>query len=398
MKKSGIDYFSVPVTFSFNFKVLEVKFGLEIYSVYIKLLQEIFRAEGYYVVCDDDFLFVFANQLNIKYERLNEMIKAFIDRDIFDKTLFDTYGILTNDEIQVDYLHATKRRNYLNMELDYCMPNVKDSVIERYEQINNLSNINTIRQADIKLENNGKNEKNQSTQKQAKTAKMYTKSEKMYTENDRVEYSREDNSIKENSIVDDSIVDDRREDDSISTQDVFSSSEPDSSTSDMSSTQHQQCQQEKVSIEKLQKEGNTTQEISGITEQERVSNAKQESIVLNQQIVNVSEQDRVRFVKDKFYKETGKAVSGVVDIPQNFDVDAVIQKIKQSKFLSSSSFFTLEQCIKRYDKIITGAYDDFLSSKDECRSMPKQTQVLKHDYSEDELKSFYTNIDDINFD
>lgn len=126
MKKSGIEYFPMPVNLGLTFKVLEAKFGMSVYAVYLKLLQTIFRDNGYYASVDEDFYLVFASEVKSEEQEIKNIITTFVDRGLFDKDLFSKNKILTSDEIQKEYINATKKRKGVNMLPEYCLDYAKE--------------------------------------------------------------------------------------------------------------------------------------------------------------------------------------------------------------------------------------------------------------------------------
>ena len=309
MKRCGIEYFPVPVAFPLSFKVLEVKYGCEIYFVYVKLLQSIFGDEGFYVKCDEDFYTIISSEVKLSCDRFKEIVLAFVERGIFDEDMFNKYSILTSEEIQKEYLNAVKRRSSVVMEEKFCLPYAIEFLKDKQKNAN-------IEQK----------EQNQITQNKAET-------EKMYTISDKVKESKVKERKENQSKVDES-----------------KTSESESTSADTSSS-IKDVQPVKHKIEPIDIE--------------------------------------------RFASLTGKATSDAKDIPDNIDIYALIDKIFASKFLKNNAFFTLGQCIKRYDKIMSGAYDDFVKRKKEEESRP---QVRERSYTKEELQSFFTNIDDIHFD
>ena len=96
---------------------------------------------------------------------------------------------------------------------------------------------------------------------------------------------------------------------------------------------------------------------------------------------------------DYFKNETNKYTADVTSIPIGVDMQKLTEKVKNSSFLMSANNMTLKQCLKCYDKIINGVYDD-----DKPKVSNKPELVFKRNYSTKDLNSFFTNIDDIKFD
>lgn len=80
----------------------------------VKLFQRIYGEHGYYCEWSGDIAFLFARQNGLSNGEannlINDVVGAAIRRGIFDKRLFDKYGILTSKGIQKRYLDAVYKR------------------------------------------------------------------------------------------------------------------------------------------------------------------------------------------------------------------------------------------------------------------------------------------------
>ena len=130
--KQGVDYFPLDVHLDDKVKFIELKFGLEGFATYIKLLQKIY-SYGYWYKWGEDEALLFANELNKDTNFVNDVIQECLKRDLFSKELYEKYEILTSRGIQKRYKEITRRRKDVE-------------VIEEYLLID-----------DIKLVNDGKN-------------------------------------------------------------------------------------------------------------------------------------------------------------------------------------------------------------------------------------------------
>jgi len=88
--KKGIDYFSHDTSMrnDIKIKLLIAKYGLHGYAVYNLLLEEIYSL-GYYLKLSDDFILLFSTGVRLESEQLSEMISFCIEKDLFDKELYD---------------------------------------------------------------------------------------------------------------------------------------------------------------------------------------------------------------------------------------------------------------------------------------------------------------------
>lgn len=148
--------------------------------------------------------------------------------------------------------------------------------------------------------------------------------------------------------------------------------------------------------EETQKTAEETQKTAEDLEKgkERKENKKETTQVTERDITTVVDKknDSISLI-DEFKKATNKYTADVITIPIGVDMSKLIEKVKNSSFLMSANNMTLKQCLKCYDKIINGVYDD-----DKPKASNKPELVFKRNYTTKDLNSFFTNIDDIKFD
>ena len=140
-------------------------------------------------------------------------------------------------------------------------------------------------------------------------------------------------------------------------------------------------------------------------------NKGEESKVKESKVINVeegnnllhstNEQDFPTLI-DKFKNATNKYVGDVKVIPIGVNIDLLIEKVNNSDFLKNAPNFTLKQCLKNYDKIIAGVYDNDSNRnrnlfKNNSAKPTAEHHTNERTYTTEELNSFFTNIDDIKF-
>src|SRR5690554_5529978 len=105
MNKVGIDYFSHDVDMLQDRKIMliKAKHGLLGYAVYLRLLEELYRDEGYFLSIDGEFNILFADTNNVDINVYENILNDCIKYELFDKNLFDAYSILTSRRIQKNY-------------------------------------------------------------------------------------------------------------------------------------------------------------------------------------------------------------------------------------------------------------------------------------------------------
>jgi len=127
MKRNGIDFFPFPSTNNTALRLLEAEFKLKGVAIYVKLLQKIFAEEGYFYKVTDDVVLLLKQEFNLATtdRTIQVLIQKCVERDIFDKKMFENFQILTSEEIQKEYLNAVRKRKHLNLIEEYLMPFAK---------------------------------------------------------------------------------------------------------------------------------------------------------------------------------------------------------------------------------------------------------------------------------
>lgn len=110
--KQGLDYFPLDTDFFGDFKIQRLleAFGAKGAAAYLFILCAAYRENGYYVQCDEKFVFNVAFFLRMKETLVNEIIGYCIRVDLFDRGCFDAGRVLTSRGIQKRYLQVCKSR------------------------------------------------------------------------------------------------------------------------------------------------------------------------------------------------------------------------------------------------------------------------------------------------
>lgn len=122
--KCGIDFFPLDTYLDEKFDLIEAEFGLTGFGVVVKLLQKIYGQQGYYVEFTREVAFLFAKSIGLGGNVVLEIVKAAINRGIFDRTLYEKYQILTSEGIQKRYFSIVSRRKNVTVRGDYLLLNV----------------------------------------------------------------------------------------------------------------------------------------------------------------------------------------------------------------------------------------------------------------------------------
>ena len=119
--KDGISYFPLDCELDSKFELIEAEFGLQGFAVVVKLLQRIYGGEGYYCEWTSEVALLFAKRNSTGGSVVSEIVSASIKRGIFDKDMFERYGILTSKGIQLRYLKAVDRRKQVKIKKQYLL-------------------------------------------------------------------------------------------------------------------------------------------------------------------------------------------------------------------------------------------------------------------------------------
>lgn len=111
--ETGLSYFPLNTDIVHNpkIKLVVAEFGPKAWAVLLSLYCKIYREKGYWIDwMDEDNKLLFAqDECKCDLSFVDEVVAACIRRDLFDKIVFDMYGVLTSDRIQANYFEGKKR-------------------------------------------------------------------------------------------------------------------------------------------------------------------------------------------------------------------------------------------------------------------------------------------------
>lgn len=119
MINKGIPYFPTPANFFDEeiMELLEAKFGILSSYIVMRLLCKIYK-EGYYISWGKEQSLIFVRKVGggIKEEVMEKIIELLLEKEFFNKDIYEKYGVLTSEQIQKVWLEATVRRkiDFLN--------------------------------------------------------------------------------------------------------------------------------------------------------------------------------------------------------------------------------------------------------------------------------------------
>ena len=139
--KRGLKYFSFDTDFFENdkIKILEAEFGNNGSHIFIRLLNKIYR-EGYFYQWGKDQCLLLDRATGREYgtELIDKVVEACVDRKLFDKELYDKFGILTSPEIQSRYtVGITKRTDIVIIQEYWLIDDLPSCRVEWIKLVDN---------------------------------------------------------------------------------------------------------------------------------------------------------------------------------------------------------------------------------------------------------------------
>ena len=162
---NGMDFFSLDVTLDEKWELIEAEFGITGFGVIVKLLQRIYGGQGYYVEWTNEVALLFARKIGVGGNAVSEIVSTAIRRGIFDKTLYEKYGVLTSVGIQKRYFKAVSRRKSVEVIREYLLA----------EPAHFLEDVNiSFKNVNILPENVNISEQRKGKERKVKESKGYT--------------------------------------------------------------------------------------------------------------------------------------------------------------------------------------------------------------------------------
>ena len=121
-QKSGLDYFPLNVDIDIDDKIslIESEHGITGFGIIIKMLCKIYQ-NGYFYEWGEKEQLLFAKRVNVDINDVNACINSAIKWGMFEKTIYEKYGVLTSAGIQKRYLEAIGRRKAIDIIKNYWL-------------------------------------------------------------------------------------------------------------------------------------------------------------------------------------------------------------------------------------------------------------------------------------
>lgn len=121
MIRKGLDFFPLNTVLDDKFQLIEAEFGLKGFAIVVKLLQKIYRDEGYYCEWNDDVRLLFAQSVGQNVNLVSDIVRSCIRRGLFDGDMLEKYEVLTSAGIQKRFFGSTSRRVSVDVIKDYLL-------------------------------------------------------------------------------------------------------------------------------------------------------------------------------------------------------------------------------------------------------------------------------------
>jgi hypothetical protein len=140
--KQGVDYFPLDIHLDDKFKFIEIKYKLEGFAIVIKLFQKIYSC-GYWYKWTEDEALLFSDYIRTDAGVVNKVVNECLERDVFDKEMYEKHHILTSKGIQKRYKEIVRRRKDVEVIAEYLL-------IDDIYPVNDVINPSPSRQDDVK--------------------------------------------------------------------------------------------------------------------------------------------------------------------------------------------------------------------------------------------------------
>mgnify|MGYP001071288185 CR=1 FL=1 len=131
--KIGLDYFNLDTNVFSDRKIRRLVhvFGTKGFTIYIFVLCAIFDDKGYFVQCDDDFLFDIQDRFNLKEDLVNQVINYSVKLELFSGKMYQDFKILTSRSIQDRYvlIMTQSKRNFKIQEKYNLLVNSEQTAV-----------------------------------------------------------------------------------------------------------------------------------------------------------------------------------------------------------------------------------------------------------------------------
>ncbi len=122
--KQGIDYFPVDVDFDDKIEMYLLEKESLGLAVLVTLWLLIYKNEGYYIQNGNDLLLMVKKRISGDINSIKDCINLCLDRNIFDKNLYEKHKILTSRGIQKRFFDAATKKKEVRFNPKFMLIDV----------------------------------------------------------------------------------------------------------------------------------------------------------------------------------------------------------------------------------------------------------------------------------
>ena len=172
--KEHLEYFPLDCNMDSNFRILEARHGIIGFGIMIKIYQQIYGDNGYYMMWDKNNILLFAKEIEIdgvditgRINLVKDVVNTAFEQGILSKSMYERYEILTSRGIQKRYVEAMKRHKKILMIEEYLLLKSPEKTVNVAEIEDNVTEtgVNADDNATNKIKENKikKNKKSKNT-------------------------------------------------------------------------------------------------------------------------------------------------------------------------------------------------------------------------------------------
>lgn len=158
-RKTALDYYPIDVDFlrEFPVRIIMKNCGAESPAVLLALLGHIYGNHGYYLEWTKENAFFIGEDSYVDVAKVHEVIKEALEINFFDKSMLDTYQILTSKEIQEQYFTIVRQsRRKIQYNPAYLLVN-KEFIFPAKNQVSPEETPVSTEETGVNTGNNGIN-------------------------------------------------------------------------------------------------------------------------------------------------------------------------------------------------------------------------------------------------
>lgn len=136
-QKKGLQYFPLDVDAfgSDEFRLIQAEFGNNGVLVVLHVFCKIYKENGYYYKWGDDQCLLLSAGAGVVSTFVQEVLGGCFRRSIFDKGVFEMFGVITSHGIQMRYFEVAKKSKLSNVDIQ------EDFLLLNEDEINGFSSI-----------------------------------------------------------------------------------------------------------------------------------------------------------------------------------------------------------------------------------------------------------------